>query len=128
MAEVCCPLKCKAHSGTCKFLKKCIEHIQSESVRLHGQGVQQCGWLKGDLYKWIGRWGALKCRCNCKRNSVFQNSSADIQFTSLSQNITWVFAATGGLKASSSTSRISSVQRGGYVYKKQVQKRWCPQT
>ena len=114
--------------GLANSLKKCIEPIWSESVWLHGQGAQQCGWLKGDLYKRIGRWGAFKCRCNCKRNAVLQNSSDDIQLTSLSQNITLVSAATGGLKASSFISRISSVQRGGYVYKKQVQKRWCPQT
>lgn len=52
------------HYGTCKFLKKCIEYVWSESVCLHGQGAPQCGWLKGDLPKWMGRWRALKRRCN----------------------------------------------------------------
>lgn len=27
----------KVHYGTCKFLKKCIEHIWSESICSHGQ-------------------------------------------------------------------------------------------
>jgi len=123
LAEICCPLKYRRFTmGLANSLNKYIEPIRSESVCLHGQGAQQCGWLKGDLYKWIGRWAALKCRCKCKRNSVLQNSSDDIQLTSLSQNITQVSAATRGLKASGSTSRISSVQRGGYVYKKRYRR------
>lgn len=68
--------------GFANSLKKCIEPIWSESVWLHEKGAQLCGWLEGNLHKWIGRQGALKYRCSCQRNCLLQNSSDDIQLTS----------------------------------------------